>query len=358
MGRSVLVAMFLAAACVVGGAAAGGNARPVIGPPSASPSQPRPGSRFSVSFRVRHARSVVFSDTVGGARLHHVDSFRAGIARTTVVVPAAATGSVAVKVTARWGAATSIRRASFAVRVAELPSLSVEDGSATQGTGGTTPMVFQVMLSAASSRVVSVGYETSDGTATAPADYVATSGTLTFSPGETAKTITVPIVGRQSIEPNKQFSLNLLNPVNATLLSDPATGNIETYTAPNAGSWQGATQEGNYVYFTVTPTATITQFRTNSLTETCNGDLDLSGGVSWGAQEWSIAGDGSVTAGYSGAGPPSSNGIDYTAETWKLTATFTTTTISGTLSLADDITYQGSSYSCSGTVTFTANFQG
>lgn len=356
--RSILVVMFLAAACVLGGAAAGSGAKPVIGRPVAAPSQPRPGGRFSVAFHVRHARSVAFSDTLAGARLRHVDSFHAGIARTTVVVPAAATGALHVRLTARWGAATTTRQASFAIRVAALPSLSVEDASAAEGTSGTTPMVFQVTLSAASAKSVSVGYATSDGTATAPADYVATSGTLTLSPGETTKTITVPIVGSQSIAPNKQFSLNLVNPVNATLLSDTATGNIETHTAPNQGSWQGATQEGNYVYFTVTPAGAITQFRTNSLTESCNGGLELSAGVSWGSQEWTIGSDGTVTAGYSGAGPPSSDGVVYTAETWKLTGTFTTATMSGTLALADDLTYQGNSYSCSGSVTFTATFRG
>jgi hypothetical protein len=300
----------------------------------------------------------VFADSLAGARLRHVDSFHGGIARTTIAVPAAATGAVHVKLTARSGSATTTRQASFAVRVAALPSLAVEDSSAAEGTSGTTPMVFQVTLSPASAKSVSVGYATSDGTATAPADYIAASGTLTFSPGETTKSITVSIVGSQSIAPNKQFSLNLTNPVNATLLSDTATGNIETHTAPNQGSWQGATQEGNYVYFTVTPAGTITQFRTNSLTESCNGGLELSGGVSWGSQEWTIGSDGTVSAGYSGAVPPSSDGVEYTAETWKLTGTFTTATMSGTLALSDDITYQGNSYSCSGSVTFTASFQG
>lgn len=78
--------------------------------------------------------------------------------------------------------------------------------------------------------MVTVGYPTSDGTATAPADDTAINGTLSFSPGETMR-ITVPIVGSQAIEPNQQFSLSLVNPVNATLLSDTATGTIETHTA-------------------------------------------------------------------------------------------------------------------------------
>ena len=39
-----------------------------------------------------------------------------------------------------------------------------------------------------------VHYATSDGTATAPADYTATSGDLSFVANETSKTIQVPII--------------------------------------------------------------------------------------------------------------------------------------------------------------------
>src|SRR5437016_1695926 len=45
-----------------------------------------------------------------------------------------------------------------------------------------------------SSGTVSVHYATSDGTATAGLDYVATSGTLTFSPGQTEAVFNVPII--------------------------------------------------------------------------------------------------------------------------------------------------------------------
>ena len=38
-----------------------------------------------------------------------------------------------------------------------------------------------------------VAYATSDGTATAGADYTAASGTLTFAPGQTVKTVVVAI---------------------------------------------------------------------------------------------------------------------------------------------------------------------
>lgn len=358
--RGFLLSTALAVACCLGAvAAAGAVGKPLIGKAAASPAKPLPGKRFSVAFHVEHARSAVFTVTLGAARLRHHDSFGHEIARTIFVVPDAG-GELRVKLTARSGGEVSSRQVAFSVRApAPPPALSVEDAGATAGTGGTTPLVFQVTLSRASTKTVSVAYTTSNGTATAPADYGATSGTLTFSPGETTKSITVPVVGDQAIEPDKQFTITLSSPVNATIVSDTATGTIHEHNAPTAGSWQGATQEGNYVYFTITQDGTITQFRTNSITENCNDGFYLQGSVDWGSQnEWPIATDGTVSAQYSGAGPPSGGGVTYTAESWQLTGTFTTTTVSGKLSLADQLSYQGADYDCSGSVTFTAGFQG
>ncbi len=67
---------------------------------------------------------------------------------------------------------------------------------------------------------MTVDYATADGTATAGSDYTAVSGTLTFAPGETAKTIAVPIADDATAEPAENFTLNLTSPANATI-SDP-----------------------------------------------------------------------------------------------------------------------------------------
>ena len=61
----------------------------------------------------------------------------------------------------------------------------------------------------------SVAYNTSDGTATAGGHYQAKTGTLTFAPGETSKTITVPVNGDRLVEPNETFFVNLSTPTNA-----------------------------------------------------------------------------------------------------------------------------------------------
>jgi len=74
-----------------------------------------------------------------------------------------------------------------------------------------------VTLSAASSQAVTVNFATQDGTATANDDYVFISGTLTFAPGETSKTIVITIVENACCEASETFTVNLLNPVGASL---------------------------------------------------------------------------------------------------------------------------------------------
>ena len=75
-----------------------------------------------------------------------------------------------------------------------------------------------VRLNAASSLPVSVDYATvTDGTATAGADYTATSGTLAFAPGETSKTFSVTINDDLLKESSETVKLTLSNPANAGL---------------------------------------------------------------------------------------------------------------------------------------------
>src|SRR5437016_50110 len=82
---------------------------------------------------------------------------------------------------------------------------------------GAKTLNFTVTLSAASNLIVTANFATADVTATAPSDYIATSGTLTFNPGDLTKTIGVTINGDTNFEPNESFAVNLSNPLNATI---------------------------------------------------------------------------------------------------------------------------------------------
>ena len=82
--------------------------------------------------------------------------------------------------------------------------ISIADAPAvTEGNAGTRAATFAVTLSAASTQTVTVAYATGDSGAVAGSDYQAASGTLTFAPGETSKTVTVPVIGDRVPEPNE-----------------------------------------------------------------------------------------------------------------------------------------------------------
>src|SRR5262249_58519849 len=72
-----------------------------------------------------------------------------------------------------------------------------------------------------------VQYTPADGTATTGNnDYRATSGTMTFNPGQTSKTIAVTVNGDTNVEPDETFFVNLSNPTNAGLSNSQGVGTI------------------------------------------------------------------------------------------------------------------------------------
>ena len=98
------------------------------------------------------------------------------------------------------------------------PRLSISDVTMVEGAFGMTAVVFTVRLSRPSDAPVTFNFATRDGTAQAGSDYQAKSGTLTFAPGETVKTITVWVLSDLSSETNETFSLDLTGALNADVL--------------------------------------------------------------------------------------------------------------------------------------------
>ncbi len=97
------------------------------------------------------------------------------------------------------------------------PSISTSNVSVTEGNSGTVNAVVTVTLSAASGQTVTVNYATADGSATAPSDYTAASGSLTFAPGQTSRTITILVNGDTTPEANETFTVGLSGATNATI---------------------------------------------------------------------------------------------------------------------------------------------
>ncbi len=106
------------------------------------------------------------------------------------------------------------------------PELTITDVIVTETNTGTVNAVFTVTLSPAAGQTVTVNYATANGTATAPADYTATSGVLTFPAGTTTRQITVAVVGETLSEATEQFTVNLSNASGALIVGGTGTGSI------------------------------------------------------------------------------------------------------------------------------------
>ncbi|HEY7369735.1 MAG TPA: Calx-beta domain-containing protein, partial [Thermoanaerobaculia bacterium] len=102
------------------------------------------------------------------------------------------------------------------------PFLMVTDPVVTEGGTAT----FTVSLTLESGHVITVDWATADQTAVAPADYAASSGTATFTPGDTSETISVPTSGDLQDESDETFLVNFTNPVNVAFGDNQAVGTI------------------------------------------------------------------------------------------------------------------------------------
>lgn len=95
------------------------------------------------------------------------------------------------------------------------PPISISNARVIEGDSGTTQATFAVALGAPTVSPVTVNYVTKDGTATAGTDYVPTTGTVVFQPGQTSATISIPVTGDMTKEPDQVFEVDLA-------LADPA----------------------------------------------------------------------------------------------------------------------------------------
>jgi Calx-beta domain/RTX calcium-binding nonapeptide repeat (4 copies) len=231
------------------------------------------------------------------------------------------------------------------------PALSVAGASMPEGNSGSSALTFTVTLAKATPQKVGVTYATADGTAAAGSDYTASSGSLTFAPGEASKTISVAVIGDTTREPDETFSVALSAPTNAVLGTASATGTIanDDVAVPiTPGSYKGATQDGNYVFFTVTPNRTVTGFRINDLTNTCSGGGEITGGVDWSDSTFPIREDGSFQAEGSWSGSQVSGDTEWTGWSANVGGRFDSpTSMTGTVIENNELNYKGTHYSCS-----------
>ena len=125
--------------------------------------------------------------------------------------------------------------ASATVRVSNRDALlRVRD--ATVREGPQAQLRFDVSLDRAAAGRVTVDYATSDVTATAGADYTATSNTLSFAAGEVSKTVSVAVLDDAHDEGTETLTLTLSNARGAAIDDGTATGRIIN-TDPMPKAW-------------------------------------------------------------------------------------------------------------------------
>jgi hypothetical protein len=181
--------------------------------------------------------------------------------RTIALQPPAAWSDTGVTVTAQtagfapgsraylyvFNAAGEVNANGFAVTVgASMPALRIGDVQVAEGNGGTTAATFTVSLSAASSQPVTVTFATANGSAVSGVDYASSSGTLTFNPGETQKTITVAVQADLLDEADETFVINLSGATGATIADAQGVGTIaDDDSAPGVSISDVTVTEGN-----------------------------------------------------------------------------------------------------------------
>jgi hypothetical protein len=110
--------------------------------------------------------------------------------------------------------------------VTTRPGVSIDDAQIVEPEGGLASVMFTVRLSAASSRPVTMYSFTADGSAISGLDYQSQEPSVVFAPGETQKTIVVPVFGDTFPETDETFVVKLGSALNATILDDSATATI------------------------------------------------------------------------------------------------------------------------------------
>ncbi len=119
--------------------------------------------------------------------------------------------------------ASNIPRPTFTFSIQPVPTVVPGSASVVEGNSGTTTLQVPVTLSNAATLPVTVQWTTlhangAPGHQAEPvSDYAPVSGIVTFNPGDTAKTIAVPVVGDTAVEPDEYVVVSFHDATNATI---------------------------------------------------------------------------------------------------------------------------------------------
>ena len=122
------------------------------------------------------------------------------------------------------------------------PQVSINSLSVNESTANAT---FTVSLSGVSTRDATVHWQTSNGTATAGSEYTTSSGDLTIPAGSPSGTINVPLIHNPAVcAGNKDFSVTLSAPVDATISGPTGTATVQEVDFPTVSIGDVTIAEG------------------------------------------------------------------------------------------------------------------
>jgi hypothetical protein len=207
----------------------------------------------------------------------------------------------------------------------DAPVINIGNASVSEDAG---TIEFVVSMTTASTTAVTVDYSATGGTATAGADFVSNSGTLTFAPGETSQVVSLTVVNDSELELSESLSVTLANP----------TGGATIGTASGAG---------NIVDDDVEPTLTVADVSVDESAGTMTFTVERVGNLSLESTvKYTTAGASAVEDPFCptpvGAGSDATSDVDYTSTAGTLTFAAGESTKTVVVTIADDADLENS----------------
>lgn len=106
-----------------------------------------------------------------------------------------------------------------------IPTVQLNASSYKVNENGSFVYANVTVMGIASSNIT-INYGTASGTATSGSDFTATSGTITFKPGDLSKLIPINITNDNIYEPDQNFTIMLSNPSSNAIIGSPGTATI------------------------------------------------------------------------------------------------------------------------------------
>jgi hypothetical protein len=131
-------------------------------------------------------------------------------------MPSSATPTVEPASTATWTPTTA---PTFTATPDKRSQLSIADVARFEGNKGKTSFSFTLRAIPAPVGSISVNFATVQGSATSGVDYNARSGTVSFLPGQTTKTVNIAVLGDRIVEADETFTVRLSSPLGEAIIS-------------------------------------------------------------------------------------------------------------------------------------------